>query len=139
MNQFQPVKFQSIDDLLTFIPKEELKIVKRLRELIFTCMPSCKEKLAYNVPYYYHYSRICFIWPGSVPWGKIKENGVKLGFCQGNLLSDEINYLEKENRKQVYTKTFKHFKEIEVDILKSYLFQAIEIDQKNHQKKKFKK
>ena len=136
MNQFQPIKLKSVDDFLTFIPKDELKIVKALRELIFTCIPSCKEKLAYNVPYYYRYSRICFIWPSSIPWGKTKMNGVKLGFCQGNLLSDEINYLEKENRKQVYTKTFTSIGEIKIDLLKSYLIEAAEIDEKIHKKKK---
>jgi len=139
MNQFQPVKFKSIDDFFSFLPTGELKIVKTLREIIFNSIPICKEKLAYNVPYYYQYSRVCFIWPSSIPWGKVKTEGVKFGFCQGYLLSDELNYLEKENRKQVYTKTFMHIKEIKVEVLKSYIFQAIEIDEENHQKKKSKK
>lgn len=127
MGKIQPTKFNSVDEFLDFIPMEEHKIVEHLRDIIFEVLPECREKLAYNVPYYYRHSRICFVWPSSIPWGGI-DSGVAIGFCKGNLLSDEINYLEKGNRKEVYTKTFSAAKEIDPDVLKSYLFEAREID-----------
>ncbi len=138
MNRFQKIKFHSIDDFLDYIPEQELKIVACFRKLIFTCIPDCEEKLAYNVPFYYRHQRVCFIWPASIPWGNVKMNGVQLGFCQGYLLRDEIDYLEKGNRKQVYSKTVTAINEIEVDILKAYLFEAIRIDDQLHQKKRIK-
>jgi hypothetical protein len=34
-------------------------------------MPDCKEKLAYNVPFIT--SRICYIWPATIPWEIIRK------------------------------------------------------------------
>ena len=124
----QNVSFRDMEEFLDFLPEGELEIVEYLREIIFECIPDCTEKLSYNVPYYYKHSRICFIWPASVPWGNVKMAGVQLGFCRGHLLHDDINYLEKGNRKQVYSKTFFTIKDIDVDLLKAYLFDAADVD-----------
>lgn len=127
MNNIQPTKFKSLGEFLDFLPRDELKIVEHLRSIIFEELPDCKEKLAYNVPFYYRHSRICFVWPSSIPWGGI-NTGVALGFCKGHLLSDEIGYLEKGKRKQVRTKTFTSEKQIERNLLRSYLLEAKEVD-----------
>lgn len=124
----QKVSFKSIEDLLAFLPKNELKVVEFLRELVHNCIPNCTEKLSYNVPYFSLHKRICFIWPSAVPWGKVKKDGVLFGFCQGHLLNDDINYLDKGSRKQVYTKTFMSIQDVNVDMLRAYLFEALEID-----------
>lgn len=129
MNNIQPTKFKSIGEFLDFLPPDELKIVEHLRSIIFESLPDCKEKLAYNVPYYYRFSPICFVWPASVPWSGV-DAGVALGFCRGHLLSDEIGYLEKRNRKEVRTKTFRSEKQIERNLLRSYLLEAKEIDER---------
>jgi hypothetical protein len=132
-NQFQPFHFNDIDEFFEHVTPEEKKLVQNLRNLIFQCLPDCKEKLAYNVPFYYLNKRICYIWPGSVPWGKTITNGVQLGFCDGYLLSDELNYLDKRGRKQVFTKTYLSVREIEVDadIIKTLLFESADIDKEN--------
>lgn len=104
-----------------------------LRELMFECLPHCEEKLAYNVPFYYYHSRICFIWPASVPWGKVKISGVKVGFCRGNLLQDNASFLDREGRKQVASKTYFNIEEVEIDLLRSFLIEAYEIDKVMHQ------
>jgi hypothetical protein len=124
----QPTKFKSVGEFLDFLPQNELQIVEHLRNIIFEEIPDCKEKLAYNVPFYYRHSRICFLWPASVPWGGVHA-GVTLGFCKGYLITDEINYLEKQDRKQVKTKTFTSEKQIDRDLLRSYLLEAKEIDE----------
>ena len=124
----QQIKFHTVEDFLDFLPENELQIVSVLRNIILENLPNCKEKLSYNVPYYYGRRRICFIWPASVPWGKVKLNGVQLGFCNAKLMQDELNYLDKDNRKQIGTKTFFSVKEIEEDLIKMYLFEALEID-----------
>ena len=124
----QPIKFHSIEDFLAFLPEPELKIVQELRNIIRECMPDAEEKLSYNVPYFYRHSRVVFIWPAAVPWGKVKLNGVMLGFCNGNLLKDELGWLDKGERKQVFTRTFNTFNEIDKDLVKMYLFDAIAVD-----------
>lgn len=127
LNNIQPTKFTHVGEFLDSLPPGELSMVERLRNIIFVALPQCTEKLAYNVPFYYLNSRICYVWPASVPWGGI-DTGVTLGFCKGHLLSDEINYLEKRNRKQILSKTFISEQEIAPYLLKSYLFEAKEID-----------
>ncbi len=129
-NKFQDVTFQSVDDFLEYLPEDELQIVEFLRKIVFYCLPYCTEKLAYNVPYYRVNQNICFIWPASVKWGK-KETyqGVRFGFTNGNLLHDEINYLNQGNRKQVCWKDFTSISEIDVDLLKAYIFEAALIDE----------
>ena len=109
MGEMQNVNFNSVEDFLDFLPEHELQIVEFLRQLILECIPNCKEKLAYNVPYFYRHSKICFIWPSSITWGNVKTNGVMLGFTNGHLLNDEINYLEKGKRKQVFLFNYEFF------------------------------
>lgn len=116
MSRIQPIKFKSVGEFFDFLPPDELIIVEQLRDIIFEELPDCKEKLAYNVLFYYRHSRICFVWPAAVPWGGI-ESGVALGFCKGHLLSDEINYLDKQDRKEIRSKTFTSVEQINRDLL----------------------
>ncbi|NER15473.1 DUF1801 domain-containing protein [Leptobacterium flavescens] len=126
----QNVSFGSVEEFLDYLPQDELEITLYLRKLILECFPNCTEKLSYNVPFYKRYSNVCFIWPASVLWGKKKTyEGVRLGFTKGYLLQDEIGFLSKENRKQVYWRDFKKLSEIDADLVKSYLFEAITIDE----------
>ena len=135
MNKLQPLKFRSVDECLDHLPPGELKIVERLRNLILECIPDAKEKLSYNVPYYFRHARICYIWPGSVPWGKTAKEGVELGFCKGYLLSD-TSYLETANRKEVFTKTFHHLRDISTDMLRQLLYEAVLIDEESKRLRK---
>lgn len=134
MNSFQDVSFDTVEEMLQFIKPEEQTLVEQLREIVLTCIPDAKEKLAYNVPFYYRHSRICFIWPGSVPWGGIKD-GVLFGFCKGHLLSD-AGYLEAGKRKNVFTKTFYSLKEINREMLCQLVYEAAWIDEEEKKRKK---
>jgi len=138
MSKMQNVNFRNVEEFLDYLPDNERDIIDYLREIIQECIPECSEKLSYNVPYFSKHSRICFIWPASVPWGNVKMSGVQLGFCRGNLLHDDINYLEKGNRKQVYSKTFFEIEDIDVDILRAYLFDAVEVDDQINKSKQMK-
>jgi hypothetical protein len=130
-NKFQPYDFKSVEEFLEFLPPDEFQIVEYLRNLIFNLVPGVTEKLNYNVPFYKRNKNILFIWPSSVLWGNKKSySGVRLGFTNGYLMNDEINYLDKGDRKQVYYKDFSSIKEIDVDVLKAYLFEAVLIDEK---------
>ncbi|MEM7551171.1 MAG: DUF1801 domain-containing protein [Bacteroidota bacterium] len=126
-NPQEYIKFRSVEDFLDYLPKHELIIVEKLREIIFENIPDCKEKLAYNVPFYYRHSRICYIWPSSVPWGGIKA-GVALGFCKGNLLMDNGNYLKKGDKKVIAQRTFRSISEIDTELVSSFLQEAYLLD-----------
>lgn len=135
--KMQNVSFQSVDEFLDFLPEEELKILTVLRALVFDCLPNCKEKLSFNVPFYSLHKSVCFIWPASITWGK-KETykGVRMGFAKGYLLGDESNYLEKGNRKQVYWRNIERLEQSDIELLKSYLFEAAIIDKQEYLMKK---
>jgi hypothetical protein len=134
--KMQNVSFGSVDEFLEFLPVDELKIVLLLRKIIFSCIPDCIEKLSYNVPYYKRHANICFIWPASVTWGGMKQRGVRFGFTKGYLMQDEINYLDKGDRKQVYWKDFYSVKDIDAELLKAYIFEAAFIDEEKTKRKK---
>ena len=90
MNPFQKgIKFRSLDDFYDFLPEPELKITLELRKIILGTIPEMKEKLSYNIPFFYLRKNVCYIWPASIPWGNVKLNGVQLGFCFGSSLKDE--------------------------------------------------
>lgn len=126
--KFQDVRFKTIPELLDFIPDNQRIITEKLRELILEELPRCKEKLSFNVPFYFGNKHICLIWPGAVPWGKKTKEGVELGFAKGYLLPDD-GYLLKGNRKYIYIKTFYSISEINEHKIRSLLQQALEIDE----------
>ena len=121
--------FRTVEDFLEYLPDDERIIVESLRSIILDTVPDIREKLTYNVPYYYRYSRICFIWPSSVPWVNVPQYGVQLGFCRGDLLGNEYGFLEKGRRKRVYIKTFAQPDELNTDLVRAYLFEAVVIDE----------
>jgi hypothetical protein len=123
MGNTQGLEFKNVDEFLDFLNEEELEIVLFLRKIILECMPDCKEKLAYNVPFYYRHSRICYIWPASIPLGKV-EKGVAIGFCKGDSFLDETF----ETTKFASKLTFKSVREIDVELLKQQIYEAILTD-----------
>ena len=88
----QNVNFKNLDEFFDFLPEKELELVSHLRRIVLECIPNCKEKLSYNVPYYWNHSRVCFIWPSSITWGNVKTKGVRFGFVNGNLMREKIAY-----------------------------------------------
>ena len=62
--------------------------------------------------------------------------GVSLGFCQGNLMSNEDGVLLAEGRKQVYCMYFNSLDEIDEHQLRALFFEADLVDQQFARKKK---
>jgi len=127
----QKIKFRNVTDFLESLPENELEVVEIFRELVLESIPNCKEKLAYNVPFYYKHSRIVFIWPASVPWGSV-DKGVVLGFCKGTQLFN----LDISNKKSVGRKIFTSAKDININEIRQLLYEAVLLDEQDHKKKK---
>lgn len=128
MNFQHGIKFQSFVEFWEYLPEEERLIVDVLRQIILNYLPDgFKEKLSYNVPYFYGNRRICLIWPGSIPWGGVRS-GVLLGFTQGNKLKDMDNYLDHGTNKQVYYKIYHSVDEIDEAAIAKLIKEAVEID-----------
>ncbi len=125
-----------VDEAMQKLPRQERAVVQRLRALVKECLPKASEQAYYGVgvPFYRHHRLICFIWPPSVFWGPKRtpesqqKKGISLGFCQGNLMSNEDGHLLAEGRKQVYCMYFHHLDDIDEPLIRALLFEAGMID-----------
>jgi len=122
------LKIRSLVHLFELLPENERIIVDVLRQIITENLPaSCKEKLSFNVPYFYGKKGICIVWPSTVPRGGIKQ-GVLLGFWYGNKLADTDNYLTHGTNKQIFYKIYKEPEEIDEDAIVKLLKEAVALD-----------
>ena len=128
MKSYSPAKITSLADLFDRLNENERIIVDVLRQIIRENLPSyCKEKLIFNVPYFYGNKGICIVWPASIPRGGIKE-GVLLGFWQGNKLPDEDKYLTHGTNKKVFYKIFRDVDEIDEVAIVKLVLAAVRVD-----------
>lgn len=133
---------RSVDEVLDGLPRQEQVMMKKLRLLIQDCLPKATEKLSYGVPFYSRNRLICFIWPPSIFWGPKRTletqqaKGLALGFCQGNLMSNDEGLLLAEGRKQVYCIYFHSIQDIRTEQLRPLLFEAGLLDDSFRKKKK---
>lgn len=82
----EQIKFQSLVELFEFLPQDEALLTDVLRQITMETLNGYgKEKLSYNVPFFYGNKSICLIFPASVPRSGVKR-GVLFGFWYGNRL-----------------------------------------------------
>jgi hypothetical protein len=123
-------KIKSLLQLFELLTEEERIIVDVLRQIVLENLPSyCKEKISFNVPFFYGNKGICIVWPATIPRGGIKE-GVLLGFWYGNKLNDTDHYLTHGTNKQVFYKIYKSAEEINEEAIIKLLKEAIKIDRR---------
>jgi len=122
------MKIKNLVELFTILPEDERIIVDVLRQIILDALPPyCKEKISYNVPFFYGNKGICIIWPSTVPRGGIKK-GVLLGFWYGNKLKDVDGFLTRGTNKQVFYKIYQTPEEINDKPIIKLLNEAIKVD-----------
>ncbi len=121
-------KIKSLLQLYEMLPENERIITDILRQIIIENLPKeCKEKISYNVPFFYGRRGICIIWPATIPRGGIKE-GVLLGFWYGCKLNDVDNYLTHGTNKQIFYKIYKSPEEIDGKAIVKLLNEAVRVD-----------
>lgn len=122
------MKIRNLVELFTTLPEEEKIIVDVLRQIIVETLPKyCKEKISYNVPFFYGNKGICIIWPSTIPRGGIKK-GVLLGFWYGHKLNDHDHYLSHGTNKQIFFKVYETVEKIDEKQIKKLLVEAIKLD-----------
>lgn len=125
------MKIKSLVELNDRLPEDQRIMVDVLRQIVWEKLPAyCKEKISYNVPYFYGHKGICIIWPSAIPRGGIKE-GVLLGFWRGNELEDVDQYLIHGTNKKIFYKIYKAVEDIDENAIKKLLKEAILLDQKH--------
>jgi hypothetical protein len=122
------MKIRNLVELFSILPEDERIIVDVLRQIVAETLPEyCKEKISYNVPFFYGNKGICIIWPSTVPRGGIKK-GVLLGFWYGYKLKDADRFLTHGTNKQIYYKIYQSAGEIDERPIKKLLIEAIKLD-----------
>lgn len=122
-------KIKSLVQLYELLPENEKLIVDVLRHIVIDTLPNyCKEKLSFNVPYFYGNKGICIIWPATIPRGGIKT-GVLFGFWYGNKLNDVDKYLTRGTNKQIFYKIYHTPEEINQRKIVRLLKEAIKLDE----------
>lgn len=97
-------KIRTLEMLYSILPEDQLIITDVLREIIIQALPPyCKEKISFQVPYFYGHKGICIVWPATIPRGGIKK-GVLLGLWYGCMLKDRYRYLTQGTNKQIFYK-----------------------------------
>jgi hypothetical protein len=73
-------------------PAPQRRLLSYLDQLLI--QQGLTSKIRYKIPFYDHYSWICYLNP-------IKNAGIELAFVQGKELSNEQRLLEARDRKQI--------------------------------------
>jgi len=127
--KMKPFKINSLVQLFTILPESERVIVDVLRQIVKENLPAyCKEKISFNVPFFYGNRGVCIIWPSTIPRGGITE-GVLLGFWQGNKLNDLDHYLTHGTNRKVFYKIYRSPEEIDEAAIVKLLKEAVRVDQ----------
>lgn len=122
------VKINSLASLYSILPEQERILVDFLRQLVHESLPEyCKEKISFNVPYFYGNKGICIIWPATVPRGGI-TSGVLFGYWYGCKLKDVNQYLTHGTNKQIFYKVFQSIEQVDVKAIKKLMKEAIILD-----------
>ena len=128
--ELAPIRIRSLLQLYEVLPEHERLMVDVLRQIVREHLPAtCKEKIAYNVPFFYGRKGICIIWPATIPRGGIKH-GVLFGFWYGCKLKDPDRYLVHGTNKQVFYKIYQSVEEIKQRALVRLLKEAVKLDQR---------
>jgi hypothetical protein len=122
------MKIRNLVELFDILPEGEKIMVDVLRQIVReTLPPYCKEKISYNVPFFYGNKGICIIWPASIPRGGVKK-GVLLGFWYGNRLKDVDRFLDHGTNKQIFYKIFESPEQIDEKRIRKLLLDAVKLD-----------
>ncbi len=120
-------KYKDFESFLEAITAEEQVICLRLRDLILGNFPEMNEKFSYGAPFYHRNSRVCFLYPASLPYSGI-DTGVSFGFNRGHLMSNEQGLLQMGTRKEVGYVSVVLESDIQEDIFVEMLHEAILLD-----------
>ena len=123
------IKIKSVSHLYAVLPEDERITVDVLRQIIKAHLPPhCREKISFNVPYFYGNKGICIVYPAFIPRGGI-EKGVLLGFWHGNRLRDTDRYLTRGTNKQIFYKIYESVGQINEKAIAKLLKEAVRLDE----------
>ena len=128
-------KYKDFESFFEDLLPAEKSVCERLRSLLLTNFPELREKFGYGVPYYWRFSRICFLYPASFPYSGM-DSGVAFGFTRGHLLSNHQGLLDLGGRKEVAYVRLLSESAIREEPLLEILHEAVLLDREMASKKR---
>ncbi len=126
--QQEIAKVKTVDQLYALLPEDQLIITDIVRGIVLDASHGyLREKISFQVPYFFNKKGIAIIWPATIPRGGIKF-GVLFGMWYGNRLSSLQNYLIKGENKQIFYKVIHRVDEINEKAIKKLIQEGIELD-----------
>ncbi|MEL6593493.1 MAG: DUF1801 domain-containing protein [Bacteroidota bacterium] len=111
----------SIRDFIERQDKDRRDLLRYFHHLFAEEM-ELEAKIRYKVPFYFRHSWICYLNP-------VKPEGIELVMLRGNELSNAQGLLEARGRKQVSGIIFTNVSEIQTDLIREILHEAIILDE----------
>jgi hypothetical protein len=108
-------------DFIVDFESEQRDILTYFHELL-TLKYQLRDKISYNIPFYYKRSWICYLNP-------IKNTAIELAFPRGNELSNEQGLLHSKGRKQVMSVEFSALTEVPYATVEEIINEAIILDE----------
>lgn len=109
------------------LPDHKRGIALELRSIILNSIPGVEEQYKYKCPFYVYRGLLCYLSP--------TKNGMYIGFIKGTSLQDEDQRLTGEHLKQIRHLNFNSISDIDEDVVKDFLFQAVEVNSREKSKK----
>lgn len=91
-------------------------MVSFLRKVIKEASPNITERIAYGLPFFYCGKPLCYL--------NIKNNGVDVGFVDGNLIHQHPAFIS-ENRKRVRSLFFGWEEDVDVELVHEVLAEIL--------------
>lgn len=122
------ITFRSLVELFEFLPADQALLLDILRQIAIETLGGYgKEKISYNVPFFYGNRSLFLIYPAAVPRGGFKS-GVMFAFWYGSRLKDNDHYLEHGTNRQIYYRIYHSAEEVNIRSLKKLIREAVELD-----------
>ncbi len=128
-------KHKDFDSFEADLHPIERAICARIRALMLGHFPELREKFAYGAPFYHLNSRVCFLYPASLPYSGI-QSGVSFGFNRGHLLSNDQGLLDMGKRKEVAYIYLLQESDIQEEVFLEILHEAVLLDTQISSQKK---
>jgi len=110
-----------ISEYLYNLTSKQAAIVHCLHDLIMET-PAVEVKRRWNLPFYYRKSWVCY-------FNILKDGNVEWAFTRGNELSNQDNWLNAKGRKQIYSVSFESVLDIDMELAKTTLQEALLLDE----------
>ncbi len=121
-------KFQNTDHFLEY-HADHYDILETLRRIILSCSDHIQETIRYNTPFYDYKGMFLYL--------SLNKKYIYVAFVQGILMSDEDGAFALNNLKQIRQIHYRSVKDIDEEVLRKYIFEALLIqDEKQKMKKR---